>query len=317
MSTFIKIGATAAGLYAATWLLDGLEFEGGFGGLLLVSVLIFGVNLFVRPIIKLLSFPVILITLGLFTFVLNALFIWVAAEFVDGIEVRSFWTALGVAFWLTVVNLFVGGLLNINDDHVWRQQVVQRMVRRTGDVTRTDVPGFLFVQIDGLGHDVLVDAMASGHAPFLARLVERGTHRLHGWECDLSSQTGAMQAGILLGDNHNMPAFRWYEKDGGRVLVTNRPNDAAELESRHSTGEGLLANGGASRANVFSGDAPDAMFTFSTVPDAKISASPSTGMFENVASPPTHWPAIRCLPCSMLEVLSDPTSWRMTHPRGA
>ncbi len=89
------------------------------------------------------------------------------------------------------------------------------------------MPGFLFVQIDGLGHDVLVEAMASGQAPFLSRLVETGTHRLHEWECDLSSQTGAMQAGILHGDNHNMPAFRWYEKDDGRVMVTNRPADAA------------------------------------------------------------------------------------------
>ena len=246
--------------------LSGLAVDGLVTALLAVGALA-ALNALVWPFVVRIALPIVLITAGLFTFVLNAFFIWLAAELVDGIEVSSFWTALGVAFWLTVVNLVVGGALNIDNDHVWRQRVVARMARRTGSVETSDVPGFLFIQIDGLGHDVLVDAMASGHAPFLSRLVDRGTHRLYGWECDLSSQTGAMQAGILLGDNHNMPAFRWYEKDGGRVLVTNRPNDAAELEARHSTGNGLLAHGGASRANVFSGDAPDAMFTFSTVAD--------------------------------------------------
>ena len=261
--------AQALTLMALSWLLRGLTIE-GLGAAFALVVVLAALNAVLWPFVIRIALPLVLVTLGLFTFVANAVFVMLAAQVVGGIEVGSFWTALVVAFGMTVVNLSVGGLLHVDDDQVWRQRVVQRMVRRTGPPTPTDVPGFLFIQIDGLGHDVLVDAMASGHAPFLARLVETGTHRLHGWECDLSSQTGAMQAGILLGDNHNMPAFRWYEKDGGRVMVTNRPNDAAELESRQSTGTGLLVNGGASRANVFSGDAPDAMFTFSTAAQAKL-----------------------------------------------
>ncbi len=261
--------AQALTLLALSWLLRGLTVKGLSAAVALVAVLAL-LNAFVWPFVIRIALPIVLVTLGIFTFIANAVFVMLSAEVIPGIEVGSFWTALGVAFWITVVNISVGGLLNIDDDHVWRQRVVKRMVRRTGPPTPTDVPGFLFIQIDGLGHDVLVDAMASGHAPFLRRLVETGTHRLHSWECDLSSQTGAMQAGILLGDNHNMPAFRWYEKDEGRVMVTNRPNDAAELESRHSTGTGLLVDGGASRANVFSGDAPDAMFTFSTALESKL-----------------------------------------------
>ncbi len=261
--------AQALTLLALSWLFRELTVNGLSAAVALVVVLAV-LNALVWPFVIRIALPLVLVTLGILTFVANAVFVMLSAEVVPGIEVGSFWTALGVAFWITVVNLSVGGLLNIDDDHVWRQRVVKRMVRRTGPPTPTDVPGFLFIQIDGLGHDVLVDAMASGHAPFLARLVETGTHRLHGWECDLSSQTGAMQAGILLGDNHNMPAFRWYEKEEGRVMVTNRPNDAAELESRHSTGTGLLVNGGVSRANVFSGDAPDAMFTFSTALESKL-----------------------------------------------
>ena len=84
------------------------------------------------------------------------------------------------------------------------------------------------------------------------------THRLTPWRTDWSSQTGASQLGILHGTNHDVPAFRWYEKDTGRVMVCNRPASAAELQRRaiERTGDGgLLTVDGASRGNLFSGGA--------------------------------------------------------------
>jgi hypothetical protein len=51
----------------------------------------------------------------------------------------------------------------------------------------------------------------------MARWLARGTHRLIEWETDLSSQTGASQAGILLGSNDDIPAFRWVEKETGTL----------------------------------------------------------------------------------------------------
>ena len=120
MSTLIKIGATAAGLYAATWLLDGLQFEGGFGGLLLVSLLIVAVNLFVRPIIKLFSFPVILITLGLFTLVINALMlqivVWLSEPERFGLGLSSdgfFWSTFLGAIIIAIVRTLIE---NVFDD---------------------------------------------------------------------------------------------------------------------------------------------------------------------------------------------------------
>ena len=69
--------------------------------------------------------------------------------------------------------------------------------------------------------------------------------------------TGSIQAGKpSLGSwvsyglgtaNRDMPAFRWYEKDSGRIMVSNRPKDAAEIEQRQSTGTGLLVDGDAYR----------------------------------------------------------------------
>ena len=61
-----------------------------------------------------------------------------------------------------------------------------------------------------------------------------------------------------------MPAFRWLEKDTGRMFVSNRPRHAAEIERRHSTGRGLLHADGASRGNIFTGDAEDAVLTMAS-----------------------------------------------------
>jgi hypothetical protein len=90
-----------------------------------------------------------------------------------------------------------------------------------------------------------------------------GSHRLCEWETDLSSQTGASQAGILLGSNADIPAFRWVEKETGRLMSCSAPADCAEIERRHSTGQGLLTDGGASRGNLLSGEADEVILTVS------------------------------------------------------
>ena len=61
--------------------------------------------------------------------------------------------------------------------------------------------------------------MRDGSAPTMARWIADDGYRLAEWETDLSSQTGASQAGILLGSNEDIPAFRWVEKESGRLLA--------------------------------------------------------------------------------------------------
>ena len=81
----------------------------------------------------------------------------------------------------------------------------------------TDEPGIVFLEIDGphTRHSPARDD--NGNAPAMAAWVRDGSHKLEGWETDWSSQTGACQAGILHGNNHDMPAFRWWEKETGRA----------------------------------------------------------------------------------------------------
>src|SRR5262249_28534663 len=84
-----------------------------------------------------------------------------------------------------------------------------------------------------------------------------------------SSQTGASQAGILLGSNENIPAFRWVEKATGTMMTCSAPGDCAELERRHGTGVGLLTDGGASRGNLLSGEADHVILTVSRMEQEK------------------------------------------------
>ena len=93
------------------------------------------------------------------------------------------------------------------------------------------------MEIDGLALPVLRRAIRDGNTPNMARWLADGTHALREWETDLSSQTGASQAGILLGDNDNIPAFRWVDKASGRVVSCSNPGDCAEIERAHASGD--------------------------------------------------------------------------------
>src|SRR5204862_3455978 len=145
----------------------------------------------------------------------------------------------------------------------------QRIARRTGGQVRTDEPGIVFLEIDGLALPVLRRALRDGSAPEMARWIAGGSHLLTEWETDLSSQTGASQAGILLGSNEDIPAFRWVEKESGRTMTCSKPADCAEIERRCSTGVGLLRDGGASRGNLLSGEAEHLILTVSRVGEEK------------------------------------------------
>jgi uncharacterized membrane protein YvlD (DUF360 family) len=221
-------------------------------------------NAFVWPLLARLTLPLTVLTLGIAALVLNGVLVTFAIDLLPRAEVAGVWDGIVITIVVTAVTAAVYSLLAIDEDDAWYRNVVRRQARRRGQVTETDVPGVLFLEIDGLAHDVLMRALQDGSAPHLASWVRGGSHRLRCWETDWSSQTGACQAGLLHGSNEDMPAFRWWEKERGAAIVTNHPRDAEEIERRHSDGRGLLHADGASRANILSGDAPHSMLTMST-----------------------------------------------------
>lgn len=244
-------------------LLDGFVLDGArnaLGAAALIGLL----NALVWPVVARFALPLTVLTLGLGALVLNGLLVTVAIDALPGAEIEGLFEGIVVTIAMTAVTAIVYALFAIDEDEAWNWHVVRRQARRRGQVTETDVPGVLFLEIDGLAHDVLWRALADGNAPTLSSWMRSGTHRLERWETDWSSQTGACQAGLLHGNNEDMPAFRWWEKERGAAIVTNHPRDAEEIERRHSDGRGLLHADGASRANILSGDAPHSMLTMST-----------------------------------------------------
>nr|WP_276612087.1 alkaline phosphatase family protein [Kineococcus vitellinus] len=128
----------------------------------------------------------------------------------------------------------------------------------------------LVVQIDGLSMPLLQFGLHSGTLTTIARWLREGTHQAEGWRAQLPSTTPASQAGFLHGSTEDVPAFRWWDPELRRVLVSNRPADAAVIETRvraaaHAAGRsGLLSRDGASIGNVFSGEAGHAHLVVST-----------------------------------------------------
>ncbi len=225
------------------------------------------VNAWIRPTLIILSISPTLFLFGMTSVIINSLMLWLAGGLIPGFDISGFWSPFILVVGTSVLNVLVSNLLAIDDDDSYYEHLVYQIIQLGQKPEKTDLPGVLFLEIDGLAEPVLRRAIQDGRVPTLARWLETGSHRLISWECDLSSQTSASQAGILLGNNFDIPAFRWYEKDNKTRMVSNRPFDTAEIERRLSSGDGLLVEHGASRSNLFSGDAPQAIFTFSTITD--------------------------------------------------
>ncbi len=258
---------TAAALHLMSLILPGFVVDGE-GSALIAAAAIGLVNALVWPLVIRVALPFTVLTLGLGVLALNGLVIYGISQLEPGMHVSGVGAGIGVAIGITVANTLTTALLAIDDDDFYYRNVLKRQARRHGSPAgESDVPGVYFLEIDGLAHAVVQRALRDGHLPTLASWIRRGEHQLLRWETDWSSQTGACQAGLLHGSNEDMPAFRWWEKDTGRPIVTNHPKDAAEIERRHSDGKGLLHEDGASRANILSGDAPHTLLTMSTVLD--------------------------------------------------
>ncbi|MGX1880722.1 phage holin family protein [Streptomyces sp. NPDC055287] len=204
------------------------------------------------------------LVLGVLVFFLNGSLLLVALSLIpDGRGEADPETAVVVAAVMSAVASATSAALAVRDDDAYQRRLsrlAHRRGRQGGDDGRNGLPGTLFLQLDGVGHDVLLQAVADGLMPTVASWLdgEEPTHRLTPWRTDWSSQTGASQLGILHGSNHDVPAFRWYEKESREVVVSSRPASAALMQRRAiaRTGDGgLLTFDGASRGNLFSGGA--------------------------------------------------------------
>jgi uncharacterized membrane protein YvlD (DUF360 family) len=219
------------------------------------------------PLVLRVALPVAFFTFGIGGFVLLGGLVLALFHAIPGVEIRGLGVAVVVVLVMAAVAGVTSSVLAIDEDEVFFRRARRRTGRGGQPAAERDArpPGVLFLQIDGLGHDVARRAVRDGSMPTLAAWLRAGSHVLTGWHTDWSSQTGSAVLGILHGSNHDVIGFRWYDKERDHVVRVSTPEDAAAQERLHSDGRGLLAPDGAGRGNLFTGDAPHVSLTMSSL----------------------------------------------------
>ena len=201
----------------------------------------------------------------------NAVIIGIGLVLTPGIEVDTVRGAVLASWIYALILTIVGWLFSVNTQEHLLVHAARMSASRRPD-TDFDEPGMLVVQLDGVPAPVLEHEVKAGNLPTISKWIRSGDHTWTEWVARVPSTTPVSQAGLLHGHTDDIPAFRWYEKEHGRLVVANHPPDAAFIESRISDGRGLLADDGVSISNLFSGDAPTSLLTMSGL------RNPSTGL---------------------------------------
>lgn len=252
------------------WLLPGVTAS-NLVALLGLVVLVAAVGALLRPL--LLALATVLGGFGALVLgaMVQAIVLYVALWFAPDTHVVNLPVVFGASWVAVALSALVNWFADAGTDDTFVSETVRLMarVRRleekakrgTGPTTCPD--GLLVIQLDGVPAPLLRWAVRAGNLPNVGRWLRTRSHRLATWHTGIPATTPAAQAGILYGDVRRVPAFRWYEKDSRRLVVTSRPRDAAEVERRLAGDRGLLRDGGVSISNVFSGDAATCLLTVS------------------------------------------------------
>ena len=228
----------------------------------IVIILLSLVNAILWPLLSYFSLRFIVVTLGFGTFLIDGILLYIISLFIPSVHISGI-ALFSVPLLIGLISSLVSLVLNIDDDDSYYHNILEKEMKAIYPKTN-EKEGFIFLEIDGLSHHTLRKALENGDMPTLSKWISDGSHKLARWETDLSSQTSSSQAGILHGNNNNIPAFRWVEKEkDNRIISSNGRTNSELIEKRISDGKGLLSNNGASRSNLFSGDATDHILTFS------------------------------------------------------
>lgn len=102
---------TTAAIVATSYLLDGIQVSGFFSALLAAALL--GIlNAFFRPIALLLTLPINILSLGLFTFIINALMLKMASGVIPGFDVYGFWTAIFGSLLISLISWLLNSFIS-------------------------------------------------------------------------------------------------------------------------------------------------------------------------------------------------------------
>jgi len=251
----LGLGRPAQGLSAATLVCAGLS-----AGAIAV------VNFALLPVLLWLRVPMVVFSAGLITFAVNAALLLIAHQLIRGAAVPAPDWLFSGALAISLINTLINGLIALDDDYTYLRFIIQATRDNAVRFGRPKDPqrrGVVILEIDGLSYERMKAALESGLMPTTRELL-KGSHCLSRFDCGLPSQTSSAQAGIMYGDNEDIPAFRWYDKRRDKLWISNRPSDAHALNQRHSNGRGLLRQG-TSINNLINGDAARSLLTLSAI----------------------------------------------------
>lgn len=115
MVILVRWAVLAVAIAVTTWLFPGIQADGGIGTYLWIALLFSLVNILIGTILRILSAPLIVLTLGLFRLVINALLLLITAWLSDSFDVDGFLTALGGALVISLISMIVDLILGHRD----------------------------------------------------------------------------------------------------------------------------------------------------------------------------------------------------------
>lgn len=260
-SIIIFIG-NVLGMYLISFFGLGVNIS-DFDNIALLVIFISIINAVLWPLLTKIFLPFLVLTFGFGSLIMNGMLLEFFGPMFD-IKITG-WAIILAPLAMAIVTTLLSSLLTIEDDSSYYRSVFRDAKRKRKEEVK-NYPGVIIVEIDGLAYDVLKEALDKDLMPTVKSMLDDGTHTLKKWETDLSSQTGASQAGILHGNNTDITAFRWIEKpNNNQMMQCSGVSKVKTLEERISDGDGLLVDNGASRSNLFSGDTDNVIFTFSKI----------------------------------------------------
>ena len=122
---------------------------------------------------------------------------------------------------------------------------------------RAPSKGLVVIHLDGLSHGRLELALERDHMPFVRTLIENEGYEALPYRCGVPSTTPFAQAGILYGDNSEIPSYRWWDKEAGLLVVFGSGSTFNRVADRYFAGRQPLTVGGACIAALYRAGATD------------------------------------------------------------
>ena len=142
--------------------------------------------------------------------------------------------------------------------------IFKKSIRKIKVKKPLEKKGFVIFQIDGLSYEALKKALSLNLMPHLKKIIKSDKYIFSRYFTGVPSDTPFFQAGLLYGNNDNIPGFRWIERETGEEIIFKKPESAGRIEEFLAKKSRGLLTGGSSYVNLFSGGASRSTFTLST-----------------------------------------------------